>query len=381
MKKLLITIIFILTIFVFNYSFAYKTNGYYTEYLYWDVPNGYNVEESSDNSGTKYYTMSKNSNSIIIGIISNPDVEIKYSQNDLDEILDGIKSQSNFDITVLSKEISTICNEQYKCYLIDFYESKYGFYQRQYHIISDHYIYSITLTSSNKSFFTSSDAIKVINSIEIKDTITESETLSSKMLTSFISTTILVIISSIISKFSNKEKKYEHKEIDKENSELLDVLINKLEVENSTNRITESITQNTVVNSSESIINTYMKRSGLSKEVCTYIYNILILAQNGDNYSARKMIHDVLIPQLKSENIVSNVGIAFGMLTNDILLAQDEAEILAKQIMSEMVGLNEDNSEDVKRYCINCGHQLEENANFCNNCGNNIRKEGIEDVL
>ena len=158
---------------------------------------------------------------------------------------------------------------------------------------------------------------------------------------------------------------------------------------NKEEQINQYIQKHTATNgisNREDIINTYMERSGLSKEVCSYIYNILILAQNGDNYSARKMIHDVLIPQLKNENIVSNVGIAFGMLTNDILLAQDEAEILAKQVMSEMVGLNEDmcevlSEENKTVYCTNCGNKIDGTANYCNNCGNHIRKGEIEDVL
>ena len=87
----------------------------------------------------------------------------------------------------------------------------------------------------------------------------------------------------------------------------------------------------------ENVIKNLMDRTGLSEIICTNCYDILLLAQYHSKEEAKKMIDDTLIPHLKQEQIMSNVGIALGMLVNDMLLTNDEAKELTVQTINEMI--------------------------------------------
>ena len=80
-----------------------------------------------------------------------------------------------------------------------------------------------------------------------------------------------------------------------------------------------------------------MKKSELSELICTDIYNILMDFINNNTDSAYAKIYSDLIPHLKNENIIRNVGIAIGMLVDDIALSEGEALQITQKVMEEMV--------------------------------------------
>ena len=89
----------------------------------------------------------------------------------------------------------------------------------------------------------------------------------------------------------------------------------------------------------EQIIKELVKQSGLSKDVCTDIYQILItFMQNKD--LAYKKIETSLIPDLIAENNIGNVGIAFGMLINENGLTKEESIKYSETVMQEIVRIN-----------------------------------------
>lgn len=264
MKKLLAVIIFIFIIITTNYAI-----GYSTDYIDFDVPDGYSVEESEDSDGNKVFSMSNVNNdgniSIYVSLYERDEHKIEYTHKNLNSyantIINEIRSQSTVKgISLLNKELSTIGVAKYKCFSMELFSSylvdnnNYNIYQKNYLIFADNYKYSILISSLNEDYLSSSAVSKVINNIEIKDSISEEK--------SFINNVISESLSSLII--------------------------------------------------------------------------VLILALFGRIFSKGK----------KNKTIIEN-----------------------------------DNITCAKRYCINCGHQLKENANFCNNCGNNIRKGEIEDVL
>lgn len=80
-----------------------------------------------------------------------------------------------------------------------------------------------------------------------------------------------------------------------------------------------------------------MKKSGLSELICTDIFNILIEFINNNSDNAYAKIYSDLIPHLKEENILKNVGIAIGMLVDDIALSENEALQITQKIIEEML--------------------------------------------
>lgn len=88
----------------------------------------------------------------------------------------------------------------------------------------------------------------------------------------------------------------------------------------------------------DTIIIELMRRSNLSKLICTDIYYILLDFKFNNKNSAYNKIYSTLIPHLKLENKIGNVGIAFGMLIdNDIALTQEEALNFSEKVMKEMI--------------------------------------------
>ena len=92
-------------------------------------------------------------------------------------------------------------------------------------------------------------------------------------------------------------------------------------------------------NNPEQTITELMKQSGLSKDICTDIYQILITFMQ-DKDLAYKKIEESLIPDLVAENNFGNVGIAFGMLINEKGLTEAESIKYSETVMQEMVKIN-----------------------------------------
>lgn len=88
---------------------------------------------------------------------------------------------------------------------------------------------------------------------------------------------------------------------------------------------------------SSSTIKELMIKSGLTYNVCSAIYDISLDFLNCENEIAKSKIDTLLIPILKSENSLGNVGIAFGMLIGDNRLSKKEAINYSNAVISEMV--------------------------------------------
>lgn len=88
--------------------------------------------------------------------------------------------------------------------------------------------------------------------------------------------------------------------------------------------------------SSDEVIFDLMKKSNLPYIVCKDIFNILNSFQQKESEIAYKQINNELIPHLKTGSI-GNVGIAFGMLIDEIALTDEEAVNFSTSLMSEML--------------------------------------------
>lgn len=90
-------------------------------------------------------------------------------------------------------------------------------------------------------------------------------------------------------------------------------------------------------NNSKIIINQLMIKSNLPQNICTDIFVILKQFQNGQRDTAYNTINTTLKSDLITNNHISNVGVAFGMLIDSIALTQEEAIQYSTKIMNEMV--------------------------------------------
>lgn len=90
-------------------------------------------------------------------------------------------------------------------------------------------------------------------------------------------------------------------------------------------------------NNSKIIINQLMIRSNLPQNICTDIFVILKQFQNGQRDTAYNTINTTLKSDLITNNHISDVGVAFGMLIDSIALTQEEAIQYSTKIMNEMV--------------------------------------------
>lgn len=93
-------------------------------------------------------------------------------------------------------------------------------------------------------------------------------------------------------------------------------------------------------NNSKIIINQLMIESNLPQNICTDIFVILKQFQNGQRDTAYNTINTTLKSDLITNNHISDVGVAFGMLIDSIALTQEEAIQYSTKIMNEMVNLN-----------------------------------------
>lgn len=87
-------------------------------------------------------------------------------------------------------------------------------------------------------------------------------------------------------------------------------------------------------------INELMKKSQLPQNICTDVYMILLQFSNNNKKNADKYINEMLIPDLIKNNHAGDVGIAFGMLIDEIGLTQEEAKNYSVEVMNMMVKKN-----------------------------------------
>lgn len=87
-------------------------------------------------------------------------------------------------------------------------------------------------------------------------------------------------------------------------------------------------------------INELMKKSQLPQNICTDVYMILLQFSNNNKKNAYKYINEMLIPDLIKNNHAGDVGIAFGMLIDEIGLTQEEAKNYSVEVMNMMVKKN-----------------------------------------
>lgn len=92
-----------------------------------------------------------------------------------------------------------------------------------------------------------------------------------------------------------------------------------------------------VFQNKDSTISELMIRSKLSKEICIDIYNILTDFKLSRRETAFNKIQNNLIPDLKKDGNMGNVGIAFGMLIDDIALTKEEANYYSTKVIEEIL--------------------------------------------
>lgn len=90
----------------------------------------------------------------------------------------------------------------------------------------------------------------------------------------------------------------------------------------------------------KNVINELMKKSKLPQNICTDVYMILLQFSNNNKKNAYKYINEMLIPDLIKNNHTGDVGIAFGMLIDEIGLTQEEAINYSVEVMNMIVKKN-----------------------------------------
>lgn len=90
----------------------------------------------------------------------------------------------------------------------------------------------------------------------------------------------------------------------------------------------------------KNVINELMKKSQLPQNICTDVYMILLHFSNNNKKNAYEYINEMLIPDLIKNNHTGDVGIAFGMLIDEIGLTQEEAKNYSVEVMNMMVKKN-----------------------------------------
>ena len=90
-------------------------------------------------------------------------------------------------------------------------------------------------------------------------------------------------------------------------------------------------------NHDSAIIQELMKKSGLSEQLCTDIFEILICFSYNDKELAHSKINTQLIPHLKDTNDIGIIGIAFGMLIGENALTQEESTRYSSHLIEELI--------------------------------------------
>lgn len=97
---------------------------------------------------------------------------------------------------------------------------------------------------------------------------------------------------------------------------------------------------NSINFTNKEIIDSLVKKSGLSRKICADIFQILKYFNKNQPTQAYDFIDNILIPDLKNMEPIGNVGIAFGMLVSDKALSQEEAQTYAESLILDMVNSN-----------------------------------------
>lgn len=87
----------------------------------------------------------------------------------------------------------------------------------------------------------------------------------------------------------------------------------------------------------DSVIFDLMKESNLSYKICKDICKIVIEFKNGNIEDGYTNINSQLIPDLKEEGNITNVGIAFGMLIDDVALSKEESTEYSQKVIKEIL--------------------------------------------
>lgn len=174
LKKKIILILFLVLI-LFNTIAV----GFSNEKIEFLKPSNYEFSSTQNENGDPVYTLKANEDTlIVIGITQNISTEnsLSINEDDLEILEDGVKEilENSFgNVTNLNSRISTVGSDYYRCAIFEGKAGNVEYYQKFYYILSDNYIYMIYLISPDKSFFTNDETINLLNSIVVKDTITE----------------------------------------------------------------------------------------------------------------------------------------------------------------------------------------------------------------
>ena len=97
---------------------------------------------------------------------------------------------------------------------------------------------------------------------------------------------------------------------------------------------------NEKTNNSEETIQEFMAKSGLSKIICTDIFEILVCFSYENKDLAYSKIDNQLIPHLKESADIGSIGVAFGMLIDKSALSEEESQNYSSKLIEELI-LNE----------------------------------------
>ena len=101
------------------------------------------------------------------------------------------------------------------------------------------------------------------------------------------------------------------------------------------------------IDKSEEIIEELMTKSGLSKQICTDVYQILTCFLYNDSQLAYDKIDNLLIPHLEESNNIGNVGIAFGMLIGENALSKEESTAYSSKVIETLIEKEQDISINI----------------------------------
>lgn len=85
------------------------------------------------------------------------------------------------------------------------------------------------------------------------------------------------------------------------------------------------------------IIQELVDKSGLSYELCTDVFEILVCFLYNDKKLAYSKIEEQLIPHLKKNPNIGDIGIAFGMLIAENALSEEESKKYSSRLIEELM--------------------------------------------
>lgn len=90
-------------------------------------------------------------------------------------------------------------------------------------------------------------------------------------------------------------------------------------------------------NNKEKIIQDLMTKSGLSEQICTDVFEILVCFAYNDKELAYSKINNQLVPHLRETQDIGSIGVAFGMLINEKALTQEESTQYSSKLIEELI--------------------------------------------